>query len=251
MDGGTSAASPLWAGLVAAIHSAPACGGRRFGLLNPVLYGLGFSSQRSLFFNDVTTGNNDLGNLHGGRYLATPAYDMATGLGTPIAGGLLAAMCAQTPPSPTPPPIPQAPDAPSAAAAPSDGAAPSTPAPSAGPTTPPAAPVPVRAEVASSTLSATPDGVVALRLTCPSTAGDGCRVDVRVRGAGLDERMRNRRLGSGDARTLRVRLPADRLRALRRRHVRRVPLRLTVTTRVAGAPTTTSTRWVVVRIPRP
>src|ERR1700688_2977797 len=74
--GGTSLATPTWASLVALMDSALiATGHGPEGFLNPLLY-----SSPSLF-NDITMGNN---NIAGGTdFLATPGFDMATGLGTP------------------------------------------------------------------------------------------------------------------------------------------------------------------------
>jgi hypothetical protein len=79
--GGTSAATPTVAAVVALLeaHSSPA---RRLGLLNPTLYSLAAGGH---VVNDVTSGTIDFLGTGGGRYAATAAYDMATGLGTPIA----------------------------------------------------------------------------------------------------------------------------------------------------------------------
>jgi subtilase family serine protease len=82
--GGTSASSPLWAAMVADIASARST--HKVGFLNPTLYS-GASAGTGLF-NDITVGNNDYGEIHGGSYPATAHYDMASGLGTPIATGL-------------------------------------------------------------------------------------------------------------------------------------------------------------------
>lgn len=76
--GGTSAAAPMWASLVAlADEYAIQHGGTNLGFLNPALYTLLQSSTLySRVFNDVTSGTN----LH---YPATANYDMASGIGTP------------------------------------------------------------------------------------------------------------------------------------------------------------------------
>jgi kumamolisin len=75
--GGTSLASPLWAGFTAlmdqylkANHDPPV------GFFNPTLYHLANSSEPFRPFHDVTEGGNDV-------YPATPGYDMVTGLGSP------------------------------------------------------------------------------------------------------------------------------------------------------------------------
>jgi kumamolisin len=81
---GTSAAAPLWAGLIAltdetlASHSlAPV------GFANPILYSFAAHPRRepAPAFNDVARGEN----LY---YPATPGWDYATGLGTPNAAGI-------------------------------------------------------------------------------------------------------------------------------------------------------------------
>ncbi|MGO8950637.1 MAG: protease pro-enzyme activation domain-containing protein [Ktedonobacterales bacterium] len=80
--GGTSASSPLWAGLIAlADQSAAASGKPALGFLNPALYSLGNSSG----FHDVTIG----GNLY---YSATPGWNYATGWGSPDAAVLIPAL---------------------------------------------------------------------------------------------------------------------------------------------------------------
>ena len=79
---GTSASTPLWAGLIAlADQSAAQSGKPALGFLNPALYALGNSSA----FHDVTMG----GNLY---YSATPGWDYATGWGTPDAAALIPAL---------------------------------------------------------------------------------------------------------------------------------------------------------------
>jgi subtilase family serine protease len=96
--GGTSAAAPLWAALVA-LADASAIGGctpaTPLGFLNPALYGLAGSDG----FRDVTAGDNDYTGQAHGSYTAGPGYDLATGLGTPLAylapaEGLVPGLCA-------------------------------------------------------------------------------------------------------------------------------------------------------------
>lgn len=86
-NGGTSAATPLWAAMMADIESAhsPVF---RAGLLNPVLYAAAATGTAS--FNDITRGNNDYTGSHHKLFPARAHYDMASGLGTPKARGLLA-----------------------------------------------------------------------------------------------------------------------------------------------------------------
>lgn len=77
--GGTSAVSPLWAGLIARFNQRLAT---PVGWLNPLLYGpvAGTGS-----FHDITSGNN-------GAYAAGPGWDACTGWGSPIGSRLLAAL---------------------------------------------------------------------------------------------------------------------------------------------------------------
>jgi kumamolisin len=81
--GGTSAASPLWAGLITlANQSLVAKGQKPLGFVNPVLYAMVGSNTGSAAFHDVTLG----GNLY---YPATHGWDFSTGLGTPDANTLI------------------------------------------------------------------------------------------------------------------------------------------------------------------
>jgi subtilase family serine protease len=95
--GGTSAASPAFAAIVALADSLPGCAGAPLGFINPALYGLEGAAYASSF-NDITSGNNDLTGTNGGHYAAGAGYDLASGLGSPIAGngsdgGLIAQLC--------------------------------------------------------------------------------------------------------------------------------------------------------------
>ncbi len=91
--GGTSAAAPLWAAIVALADGSPACRGLPVGFLNPLLYALAGSSQAT-YFHIITAGDNDLTGSWNGLYPATAAYSMATGLGSPNAAALVPALCA-------------------------------------------------------------------------------------------------------------------------------------------------------------
>jgi hypothetical protein len=93
--GGTSAAAPLWAALLADADSSNACHGSPIGFANPALYRAGSTAYAS-DFNDVTIGNNDYTGTNGGLYPAGPGYDMASGLGTPNAATLASTLCADS-----------------------------------------------------------------------------------------------------------------------------------------------------------
>ena len=86
--GGTSAATPLWSSLFSVIESKDATPVRQ-GFLNPRLYTTA-AGHRAATFNDVTVGTDDYVGTNDGLYPATTAYDMATGLGSPIGTGLQA-----------------------------------------------------------------------------------------------------------------------------------------------------------------
>jgi hypothetical protein len=98
--GGTSAATPVWAALIALTNAQPGCRGVTVGFANPFLYGLaGFDYAG--YYRDVVAANpisgaasNDALGTTGGLYPVTPGYDMATGLGVPQAASLAGALCA-------------------------------------------------------------------------------------------------------------------------------------------------------------
>jgi kumamolisin len=77
--GGTSAVAPLWAGLIARLAQRS---GKRFGLVQPLIYAGLTSGAPAPGFNDVTSGNN-------GAYQASAGWDPCTGLGSPDASALL------------------------------------------------------------------------------------------------------------------------------------------------------------------
>ncbi|KAF7302072.1 Peptidase S53 domain-containing protein [Mycena indigotica] len=75
--GGTSAATPVFAGLVALLNDARLAAGQpSLGFLNPLLY-----KHRGHGFTDVTSGNNPGCGTAG--FNATAGWDPVTGLGTP------------------------------------------------------------------------------------------------------------------------------------------------------------------------
>lgn len=82
--GGTSAVAPLWAGLIARLAQQS---GKRFGLLQPLIYAGLAAGTPAPGFNDVTSGNN-------GAYQAAAGWDPCTGLGSPNAPALLAVLTA-------------------------------------------------------------------------------------------------------------------------------------------------------------
>lgn len=97
--GGTSAAAPTWAAIFALADASTGCAATGpIGFANPALYAIAASDYAGAF-HDVTSGGNDLTGANPGDYVAVPGYDLASGLGTPIAGdgsdnGLVARLCA-------------------------------------------------------------------------------------------------------------------------------------------------------------
>jgi subtilase family serine protease len=82
--GGTSEASPLFAGVVSIADQAAH---HRLGWLNPRLYRL---SEANAGIVDVTSGNNSFAGVTG--FTAGPGYDLASGLGTIDAAKLVASL---------------------------------------------------------------------------------------------------------------------------------------------------------------
>jgi hypothetical protein len=89
--GGTSAAAPTWASLIALEDASTACTAHKLGFLNPALYQL--RAAGSSDFHDVTSGTNDALGTNGGSFPAATGYDMATGLGTPVGASLAGDLC--------------------------------------------------------------------------------------------------------------------------------------------------------------
>jgi kumamolisin len=79
--GGTSAAAPLWAALVARVNQGL---NARCGFLNPLLY----TKLSTGVLRDITVGNN-------GAYQAGPGWDACTGFGSPNGQRLLQALSGQ------------------------------------------------------------------------------------------------------------------------------------------------------------
>jgi subtilase family serine protease len=79
---GTSAATPLWAALIAL---ADQYAGRDLGFVNPAIYRIADSSRHRQAFHDITTGDNTVAfppqTFDG--YRARPGWDPVTGWGSP------------------------------------------------------------------------------------------------------------------------------------------------------------------------
>jgi kumamolisin len=84
--GGTSAATPIWAGLMGLVNQARLAAGKStLGLLSPRLY----RPKPEAAFRDITVGNNG--------YSAEVGYDLVTGWGAPRMNVMLPDLKAQTP----------------------------------------------------------------------------------------------------------------------------------------------------------
>jgi subtilase family serine protease len=118
IEGGTSAASPQMAGIIALANQARAAAGKApLGLLGPHIYALGnadasapdasFEGNGASFFRDIVpqtfTGpdgtklvlDNNQWTDPAPPYFATPGYDLTTGFGSPRADRFVAALAAQ------------------------------------------------------------------------------------------------------------------------------------------------------------
>ena len=76
-NGGTSFASPIWAGFIALVNERAAKIGRpQVGFINPALYALGGRPDYDSLFHDEVQGKS-------GLYSASFSFDLVTGLGSP------------------------------------------------------------------------------------------------------------------------------------------------------------------------
>jgi subtilase family serine protease len=80
--GGTSFATPRWAGFLALVNQQSIANGKgTVGFINPTLYNIGRSSSYSSAFHDISSGSNG--------FSAVPGYDLVTGWGSPVGPGLI------------------------------------------------------------------------------------------------------------------------------------------------------------------
>jgi kumamolisin len=84
--GGTSFATPMWAGYIALVNQQLVADGyTTLGFINPYLYAFGVSSSYGTDFHDITSGKS-------GSYSAVVGYDLVTGWGSPNGQGLINAL---------------------------------------------------------------------------------------------------------------------------------------------------------------
>jgi len=82
--GGTSASTPLWAGIVA---DANQMAGHPLGFINPGLYKVAMSDKYNQDFHDITVGDNSFNGVQGAP--AIQGWDASSGLGSPNAEKLV------------------------------------------------------------------------------------------------------------------------------------------------------------------
>jgi hypothetical protein len=92
--GGTSAASPLWAGFMALVNQqAASLSQPAVGFVNPAVYAIGKGSSVTYnnCFHDITTGNT-FNSQNPTRFAARAGYDLCTGWGTPTGSNTISAL---------------------------------------------------------------------------------------------------------------------------------------------------------------
>ncbi len=84
--GGTSFASPMWAGYLALVNEQLANDGdKTIGFINPLIYPIGVGTSYAAAFHDITKGNC-------GTYSSVTGYDLCAGWGSPNGAGLINAL---------------------------------------------------------------------------------------------------------------------------------------------------------------
>ncbi|MGB6690951.1 MAG: protease pro-enzyme activation domain-containing protein [Terracidiphilus sp.] len=88
--GGTSFATPMWAGYIALVNQQLAENGEStIGFINPTIYAQNVTSDYATDFHDITSGTS-------GSYSAVTGYDLVTGWGSPNGSGLINALAGTT-----------------------------------------------------------------------------------------------------------------------------------------------------------
>jgi kumamolisin len=92
--GGTSFATPMWAGYIALVNQQLAANGDpTIGFINPTIYAQNVTSSYAADFHDITSGTS-------GSYSAVTGYDLVTGWGSPNGVGLINALTGGSSPTP-------------------------------------------------------------------------------------------------------------------------------------------------------
>ena len=90
--GGTSFATPMWAGYLALANQQAASNGDSIGFINPTIYPAALGSSYSTLFHDITSGSC-------GTYSGITGYDLCTGWGSPKTTGLINLLAGSSTPS--------------------------------------------------------------------------------------------------------------------------------------------------------
>jgi subtilase family serine protease len=90
--GGTSFATPMWAGYLALANEQAASNGDSIGFINPIIYPAALGSSYSTLFHDITSGSC-------GTYSGITGYDLCTGWGSPNTTGLINLLAGSSTPS--------------------------------------------------------------------------------------------------------------------------------------------------------
>ncbi|HXO33745.1 MAG TPA: hypothetical protein VN901_15450, partial [Candidatus Acidoferrales bacterium] len=90
--GGTSFATPMWAGYLALANQQAAANGDSIGFINPTIYPAALGSSYSTLFHDITSGSC-------GTFSGITGYDLCTGWGSPKTTGLINLLAGSSTPS--------------------------------------------------------------------------------------------------------------------------------------------------------
>jgi subtilase family serine protease len=90
--GGTSFATPMWAGYLALANQQAAANGDTIGFINPILYPAALTSSYGTYFHDVTSGSC-------GTYSGLTGFDLCTGWGSPNTTGIINLLAGSATPS--------------------------------------------------------------------------------------------------------------------------------------------------------
>jgi kumamolisin len=90
--GGTSFATPMWAGYLALANEQAAANGDTIGYINPIIYPAALTSSYGTYFHDITSGSC-------GTYSGITGYDLCTGWGSPNTTGIINLLAGSATPS--------------------------------------------------------------------------------------------------------------------------------------------------------
>ena len=90
--GGTSFATPMWAGYLALANQQAATNGDSIGFIDPIIYPAALGSSYSTLFHDITSGSC-------GSFSGITGYDLCTGWGSPNTTGLINLLAGSSTPS--------------------------------------------------------------------------------------------------------------------------------------------------------